>query len=96
MLPLQAPYTAMYDTTGRDNLGGELHPDTAEPADEFTGAREVPVSFLMSRVLSATKTQSTTPDQTPGGVWEGTPQPSPPSCMPVAEDYTQDAAVGVG
>lgn len=75
----------------QDVLGAELQSDAAVPADDSTAAGEVPVSSLMSRVLSAANIlglQSPTSGPTSlGGVWEGVSRPNPPHSIPLAADY---------
>lgn len=92
VLSLCASHTVVDDTTGGDDLEGELHSSSAEPADGSTETGEAPVSSLMSRVLSAAKVlglQGPTSAPAPaGGVWEGISRPEPRPSIPVADDYT--------
>ncbi|CAL8335358.1 unnamed protein product [Merluccius merluccius] len=82
---------ATEDTTGGAGHGGEPRTDSR---GESTGVGEMPVSSLMSRVLSAAnilglQPPHTGPSPTGPSVWEGVSHTSPPPSIPVAEDYTR-------
>ncbi|KAK0154023.1 hypothetical protein N1851_003886 [Merluccius polli] len=87
-----ADVLSLYGRHTGDDLMGDLQTGSAELGDDSMRAEEVPVSSLMTRVLSAANIlglEAPTPAPAPvGGIWEGIPCASPLPPVPVPPDYT--------